>query len=85
MHACGLILCFTCVGTIREQPVMWFDVAVQVIACAGDMYYIDKTYSKRTYELIFGSVLMIFAFVPVRASFIKLSKPIVLMSTWQKP
>ncbi|CAL8461956.1 g1487 [Coccomyxa elongata] len=36
----------------------------QVIACAGDMYYINKTYSKRTYELIFGSVLMIFAFVP---------------------
>lgn len=29
------------------------------------MYYIDKTYSKRTYELIFGSVLMLFAFVPV--------------------
>lgn len=42
-------------------------MAVQVIACAGDMYYIDKTYSKRTYELIFGSVLMLFAFVPVRA------------------
>ncbi|EIE25080.1 hypothetical protein COCSUDRAFT_65085 [Coccomyxa subellipsoidea C-169] len=35
-----------------------------VIACAGDMYYIDKSYSKRTYELIFGSVLMLFAFVP---------------------
>ena len=38
----------------------------QVIACAGDAFYIDRRFSKREYELIFGGVLMIFAFVPVR-------------------
>lgn len=39
---------------------------MQVIACAGDAFYIDRRFSKREYELIFGGVLMIFAFVPVR-------------------
>lgn len=37
-----------------------------MIACAGDAFYIDRSFSKREYELIFGGVLMIFAFVPVR-------------------
>lgn len=37
-----------------------------MIACAGDAFYIDRRFSKREYELIFGGVLMIFAFVPVR-------------------
>ncbi|KAK9831382.1 hypothetical protein WJX81_007976 [Elliptochloris bilobata] len=36
----------------------------QVIACAGDAFYIDRRFSKRQYELIFGGMLMIFAFVP---------------------
>lgn len=40
--------------------------APQVIACAGDAFYIDRSFSKREYELIFGGVLMLFAFVPVR-------------------
>ena len=39
---------------------------MQVIACAGDAFYIDRSFSKRDYELIFGGVLMLFAFVPVR-------------------
>ena len=37
-----------------------------MIACAGDAFYIDRSFSKREYELIFGGVLMIFALVPVR-------------------
>lgn len=36
----------------------------QIIACAGDVYAIDKTLSKRTWGLIWGAVLMLFAFVP---------------------
>uniref|UniRef100_A0A383WBV8 Amino acid transporter transmembrane domain-containing protein n=1 Tax=Tetradesmus obliquus TaxID=3088 RepID=A0A383WBV8_TETOB len=36
----------------------------QIIACAGDMYYINNTFSKRDWELIWGGVLMVFAFVP---------------------
>jgi hypothetical protein len=40
------------------------------------MYYIDKSFPKRTYELIFGSVLMLFAFVPVRWAKISFSWPL---------
>ncbi|WIA10991.1 hypothetical protein OEZ85_011148 [Tetradesmus obliquus] len=36
----------------------------QIIACAGDMYYINNSFSKRDWELIWGGVLMVFAFVP---------------------
>ncbi|KAK9868838.1 hypothetical protein WJX84_001337 [Apatococcus fuscideae] len=36
----------------------------QVVACAGNYYSIDQTYSKRTLELIFGGCLMAFTFVP---------------------
>ena len=39
---------------------------MQIIACAGDVYAIDKTLSKRTWGLIWGAVLMLFAFVPSR-------------------
>ena len=48
---------------VLSQGSRWW--CPQVIACAGDAFYIDRSFSKREYELIFGGVLMIFAFVPV--------------------
>ncbi|KAK9810448.1 hypothetical protein WJX72_010867 [[Myrmecia] bisecta] len=36
----------------------------QVVACSGNMYSIDNSYSKRDYELIFGGVLIVFSLVP---------------------
>lgn len=50
--------------THHQKPLTAFPV--QVIACAGDAFNIDRRFSKREYELIFGDILMIFAFVPVR-------------------
>lgn len=36
----------------------------QIIACSGDVYAIEPSHSKRTYAIIFGAILCLFAFVP---------------------
>ena len=44
---------------------------LQIIACSGDVYVVEKHLSKRTWALIWGAVLMIFAFVPSKLQFLQ--------------
>lgn len=43
--------------------------AVQIIACSGDVYAIEPSQSKRTYAIIFGAILCLFAFVPSKVPY----------------
>ena len=39
-------------------------LCMQITACSGDVYVIKKHLSKRTWSLIWGAILMLFAFIP---------------------